>query len=135
MYVGVTIFALVRSCRRVDRPETTRFLSATGVGPLIMVASATFLCAHKGLPGFVLGVQIGSLLQQHDCVRWCHHLCLVLVGFEPTKILSATGVGIFHRGRERHVRAAARAYQDTCCETVIVKFGSSRALCIRTLKG
>ena len=50
------------------------------------------------------GFQHDSLLQQHDCVRWCHHLCLVLVGFEPTRILSATGVGIFDRGRERHVR-------------------------------
>ena len=80
----------------------------------------------------------------------------MLVGFEPTRILSATGIGIFDRGRERHVpllRAAARASknvvqtdggisynvaahnQDTCCETVIVMFGSSRALCIRTLKG
>ena len=29
-YIGVTIFALVRSCRRVDRLETTRLLSATG---------------------------------------------------------------------------------------------------------
>ena len=54
LYVGVTIFALVRSCRRVDRLETTRFLSATGVGLLIAVASATFVCAHKGLAGFVL---------------------------------------------------------------------------------
>ena len=54
VYVGVTIFPLMRSCRCVDRPETTRFLSATGVGPLIAVASATFVCAHKGLPGFVL---------------------------------------------------------------------------------
>ena len=44
-----------------------------------------------------------------------YHLCLVLVGFEPTKILSATGVGIFDRGRERHVRAAARAYQGKWC--------------------
>ena len=47
VYVGVTIFALVRSCRRVDRLETTRFLQ-------IAVASATFVCAHKRLPGFVL---------------------------------------------------------------------------------
>ena len=54
VYVGVTIFALVRSCRRVDRLETTRFLSATGVGLLIAVASATFVCAHKGLAGFGL---------------------------------------------------------------------------------
>ena len=23
------------------------------------------------------GVQHDSELQQHDCVRWCHHLCLV----------------------------------------------------------
>ena len=27
----------------------------------------------------------------------------VLVGFEATRFLSATGVGIFDRGRERHV--------------------------------
>ena len=45
---------LVRSSRRVDCVEATRFLSATGVGLLIAVASATFVCAHKGLAGFVL---------------------------------------------------------------------------------
>ena len=60
VYVGVTIFTLVRSCRCVDRPETTRFLSATGVGPLIVVARGTFLCAHKGLPGFVLESKLVS---------------------------------------------------------------------------
>ena len=43
MYLGVTIFALVRSCRRVDRLETTRFLTATRVGVWIAVASGTFL--------------------------------------------------------------------------------------------
>ena len=60
VYVGVTIFPLVRSCRCVDRPETTRFLSATGVGPLIVVASATFFCAHKGLPFFVLESKLAA---------------------------------------------------------------------------
>ena len=123
LYVGVTILTLVRSCRCVDRPETTRFLAATF--PLC-TQRASWLCP---------GVQIGSLLQQHDRVRWCHHLCLVLVSFEPTKILSATEVGIFDRGRERHVRAAARAYQDTCCETVIVEFGSSRAQRLSSVEG
>ena len=47
VYVGVTIFTLVRSCRRVDRLEATRFLSATGVGPLIAVTCSLqveFLC-------------------------------------------------------------------------------------------
>ena len=43
VYLGVTIFALVRSCRRVGRLETTRFLSATRVGVWIAVASGTFL--------------------------------------------------------------------------------------------
>ena len=50
------------------------------------------------------GVQHNSYFQQHDCVRWCHLLCFLLVGFEATRFLSATAVGIFDRGRERHVR-------------------------------
>ena len=32
----------------------------------------------------------------------------VLVGFEATMFLSATGVGIFDRGRERHERSLQR---------------------------
>ena len=43
----------------------------------------------------------------------CDHGVVLVV--EATRILSATGVGIFDRSRERHVRAAARAYQGKWC--------------------
>ena len=101
VYVGFKIFAL---CGRgvVLTVEATRFLSVTGVGLLISVAVRLF--CH--------GVQHVSLLQQHDSVRMCPHLCLVLVGFEPTRFLSATGIGIFDRSRERYVPLT---FEEACC--------------------
>ena len=45
------------------------------------------------------GIQHDSELHQHDCVLWCHHLCLVLSCrhldcVDATRVLSATGVGL-----------------------------------------
>ena len=55
VYVGVTIFALCGPVGVLVGFEATMFLSATGVGLLIPVASGTFLYSHKGLAGFALG--------------------------------------------------------------------------------
>ena len=55
--VGVTTFCLVRYCRRVDRLEATKFLSATGGGLLIAVASGTFLYLTQGACWLCPGVQ------------------------------------------------------------------------------
>ena len=54
VYVVVTIFDLCGVVGVLVGFEATRFLSATGVGHLIAVASGTFLCSHKGLAGFAL---------------------------------------------------------------------------------
>ena len=62
--------------------------------PLVQCRSSSYMsCCDFGVPGncgqislpsqdtrgllALLRVQHDSYLQQHDCVRWCHHLCLV----------------------------------------------------------
>ena len=55
------------------------FFTVSVPGPLI--ESLVFFGECHGLVNFInwlsSGVQHDSELQQHDCVRWCHHLCLV----------------------------------------------------------
>ena len=153
VYVGVTIFALVRSCRRVDRLETTRFLSATGVGFLIAVASATFVCAHKGLAGFVLESKMTAYCSNTTAYvgvtifALCWSALSLPGSCQPleSEFLIAVASGTCERLLVHIKESGAYGWrisynfaahnQDTCCETVIVTFGLSRALCIRTLKG
>ena len=51
--------------------------------PLAQCRSSSYMsCCDFGVPvtrGLLAfsGFQHGSYLQEHDCVRWCHHLCLV----------------------------------------------------------
>ena len=50
------------------------------VATLVSLATAArSLCHYSTQEACWLrsGVQHDSRLQQHDCVRWCHHLCLV----------------------------------------------------------
>ena len=75
------------------------------------------------------GVQHNSYLQQHDCARWCHHLCFLLVGFEATTFLSATGVGIFDRGRERHVRQQSVSFSTSGAKAHALWSSSPTASC------
>lgn len=60
VYVGVTILALRSPVGMLVGSEATRFLSATGVGLLIAVASGTFL--YCALPDLIL-----PSLQLHGC--------------------------------------------------------------------
>ena len=60
VYVGVTIFALCSPVGMMVGSEATRFLSATGVGLLIAVASGTFL--YCALPDLIL-----PSLHVHGC--------------------------------------------------------------------
>ena len=60
VYVGVTIFALCSPVGMMVGSEATRYLSATGVGLLIAVASGTFL--YCALPDLIL-----PSLHLHGC--------------------------------------------------------------------
>ena len=64
--------------------------------------------AHKGLAGFALGSNMIAFCSNTTVYVGVTIFALcgpvgVLVGSEATRFLSATGVGIFDRGRERHV--------------------------------
>ena len=99
VYIGVTIFALVRSCRRVDRLETTRLLSATGVRTFDRGRERHVRLRTQGACWLCPGVEHDSLLQLHDCARWCHHLCLVysLDVAAPGDCSSAINAKVQHR--------------------------------------
>ena len=85
---------------RRDRRESPQFLQVyfaavrdsttrKGVGTMLLLMSTRYRSSHHDLHPF---------RQQHDCVRWCHHLCLVLscrqlAGSESTRFLSECPVG------------------------------------------
>ena len=81
VYVGVTIFALCGLVGVLVGFEATGFLSATGIGHMIAVASSTFLYSTRTV---YVGVTVFALCGPVG----------VLVGFGATKFLSATGVGL-----------------------------------------
>ena len=77
--------------------EVARFLSATGVGLLIAVASGTFLCSHKGLAGFALESNMIATCSNTTVYVGVIIFALcgpvgVSVGFEAARFLSARQV-------------------------------------------